>query len=218
MFGFSASMTTGAEAGVAIGMMLFLLIFYLGIFALIITSYVMGSLGMYTIAKRRGIRKPWLAWLPVGESWIMGCISDQYQSVVKGKTTNRRKVLLILNIVYFVGFIAFMAQYVVMMIGLFSQINAVNDDDVLRMMLSHMGVFMLIWLLLFGAAIAMAVFRYIALHDLYQSCDPDNGILYLVLSIVIGAIYPFLIFVCRNKELGMPQRKEPAAPVQAPEV
>ena len=39
--------------------------------------YVLQSLSLYTIANRRGIRNPWLAWIPVGSSWTIGCISDQ---------------------------------------------------------------------------------------------------------------------------------------------
>lgn len=218
MFGNEIAVLAEDGLGAAIGMMIFLAIFYLAMFGLAITAYVMGSLGMYTIAKRRGIRNPWLAWLPVGESWILGCICDQYQCVAKGKTTNRRKILLVLNILCLVGVAAFLVQYISMLIGVFTNINSANDDEILRIMLGHMGVFLLIGLLMFGTSIAEAVFQYIALHDLYHSCDPNNGMLYLILSIVISVVYPFLIFACRNKDLGMPQRKEPAAPVQAPEV
>ena len=81
-----------AFLGVAIVVLLVVL-------AVALLGYVLGSIGIYTIAKRRGIHNPWLAWLPVGNHWIIGCISDQYQYVVKEKVRNKRKVLLILNIV-----------------------------------------------------------------------------------------------------------------------
>ena len=61
-----------------------------------IVSYVFTSLGFYSMAKRRGINNPWLAWIPVGNYWIAGSISDQYQQVAKGKDTRRRTILLIL--------------------------------------------------------------------------------------------------------------------------
>ena len=48
----------------------------LGIYALVgiyaIAAYIMGSLGHYTIAQRRGIKHPWLAWIPFGNLWILG--------------------------------------------------------------------------------------------------------------------------------------------------
>ena len=47
--------------------------------AVSLTTYILGSIGNYTIAKRRGIRNPWLAWIPLAHLWITGCISAQYQ-------------------------------------------------------------------------------------------------------------------------------------------
>ena len=46
---------------------------------LAIVSYVLLAWGLFTIAKRRGINKPWLAWIPVVNVWMLGCISDQYR-------------------------------------------------------------------------------------------------------------------------------------------
>ena len=43
-----------------------------------IASYVMTSLSVYTIAKRREINNPWLAWIPVANYWIVGSIADDY--------------------------------------------------------------------------------------------------------------------------------------------
>ena len=61
-------------------------------------TYILSSVGLYTIAKRRGIENPWMAWIPMANYWTMGCISDQYQYVVNGKVRNKRKTLLILAV------------------------------------------------------------------------------------------------------------------------
>ncbi len=66
---------------------------------LAIASYVLMALGLYTVAKRRGIHKAWLAWIPVANVWLLGCVSDQYRQVAKGQVKNRRKLLLTLEIV-----------------------------------------------------------------------------------------------------------------------
>ena len=68
--------------GVIFGIIVFVGLLVL---ALSVVMYVLSSLGMYRIAQRRGIRNPWLSWIPVGNMWILGCISDQYQYLVKGK-------------------------------------------------------------------------------------------------------------------------------------
>ena len=67
-----------------------------------ILSYVFTGVTLYTVARRRGIDKPWLAWIPVVNVWLIGSLSDQYQYVVRGQYKSRRKVLLTLSIVNFV--------------------------------------------------------------------------------------------------------------------
>ena len=57
--------------------------------------YVLQALGLYTIAKRRGIARPWLAWVPVGSVWIMGSIADDFKAR-QGKKTSLRIWLVIL--------------------------------------------------------------------------------------------------------------------------
>jgi uncharacterized membrane protein len=56
-------------------------------------------------------------------------------------------------------------------------------------------------------SLVYTVLYYVALYDLYKSSDPRHDALYLVLSILLGVVTPFLIFACRNKEGGMPARK-----------
>ena len=62
---------------------------------------------------------------------------------------------------------------------------------------------------LIGISIAYAVFRYMALYDIYKSLDPANCVLFLVLSILFGVTEPFFLFFSRNKDDGMPPRKQP---------
>jgi hypothetical protein len=64
--------------------------------------YIFTALSLYTIARRRGITKAWLAWIPFINVWAIGCISDQYQKAENGKRTRRRSTLLYLNIVRYI--------------------------------------------------------------------------------------------------------------------
>ena len=63
-----------------------------------VASYILLSLGLQTIARRRGIHRPWLAWIPVANLWLLGCISDQYRHEAHGQVKNKRKKMLILGI------------------------------------------------------------------------------------------------------------------------
>ena len=65
----------------------------IGILAVI--TYIFSSLGFYTLAKRRGIRAPGLAWIPIGGvRWILGSLADQYASLTGSKLRCSRHILL----------------------------------------------------------------------------------------------------------------------------
>lgn len=169
-----------------------------GIIALV--GYVLQSVGLYTIAKNRGIRNPWLAWLPIGYYWVAGSIADQYQYVTNGQIKNRRTILLALSIATAVvsSLVSSMAT------GSFVLTTGeINMDQIAA--LGSAGT--LLNLVASGLEIATFVFWQIALYDLYTSCNPKNNTLYLVLGIIFGVAVPYFIFFNRKKELGMPPRK-----------
>ena len=164
------------------------------LFAMLLFSvgcYVLSSLGVYTIAKRRGIRHPWLAWFPYGNMWILGSISDQYQYVVKGRIKNRRKVLLAIMIA---------------MIALMVPITAFEIMSAFGLK-AAMALVVLTYLLLVALAIVGGVFQYMAYYDLFRSCLPENATVFLVLGILFQVTLPFFLFACRKHEKGMPPRK-----------
>ena len=174
----------------------------IGIVALVIgllaiVFYVFQSVGLYTIAKRRGIANPWLAWLPVGNYWIAGSIADQYQYVVNGAVKNKRKILLALNIASFVisGLVS----------GFYNGMVLYAGDGYLGTYLSMSSI---VSLLTSGISIATLVFWHWSLYELYTSCKPRSNMLFLILGIFFGFLIPFFIFACRNKEEGMPPRRD----------
>ena len=173
-----------------------------------IISYILTGLGTYTIANRRGIKNAWLAWIPVGSSWILGRISDQYQQAAKGKNT-RRGVLLI--VLYFVTLVLSM---IYMGISISEMVQMIATDHISQGANASFGMTSALFSLVMGAAsIAYSVLYYFCLYDLYNSCKPENSVLYLVLTILLGVVTPFLIFSCRKKDLGMPT---PQPQYQAP--
>ena len=181
------------------GLIILLFIAFLFI-AFVAGSYILQSLALFTIAKNRMIPKPWLAWLPVGSDWIIGSISDQYQYVVNGKIRNRRKAMLILSIASVV--IAQIGSTFVDVEAAFAAYNRLPAvTDALRL------VNLIFTILLVAVTVVAAVISYCAMYDLYRSCDPSTCRRNLLLSIFLPVIAPVLLFINRNKELGMPPRK-----------
>ncbi len=196
----------GAAATVFLGM---LVTFYLLMIGSMIVCYVFDAVGVYRIAKRRGIHHPWLAWIPVGNSWLLGSISDHYQYVAKQKVTKRRVILLVLGIVT-----AVMGGFFGLGTGLLSAAEIAGGEAagsilaVVVMVIAYLGMM--------GLAITATIFCYIAYFDLFRSCKPKYDVLFLVLGIIFNVTLPFFVFACSGSDEGMPARRAPQPPVQIP--
>lgn len=181
-----------------------------------LVCYVLESMSMYAIAKRRGINHAWLAWIPVLNTWVWGSISDQYKLAARNKSTNRKILLPGLAIVTAIlgCVIAFnsMDFYVkAFFAGMFSGIGDVSDE-MYAIMGSNLLNLAALGLLTMILGLVQVIYTFVVMYDIYSSCDPANATLYLVLSILLSVTRPFLIFACRNKDLGMPRHSvEPSS-------
>ena len=195
--------------GLGAGVAAFYTVYSLVVSSLGIAAYVLRALGLYSIAKRRGINHPWMSWVPVLDLWVLGCISDQYQYVVNGKVKNKRKWMLGLNIALAVLYIAFFVFCGVAVFSAVSGITGSMGTEKLVAALMGPAVGLLLGLIpLVGIAIALMVIRYMAPYDLYTSCTPQNNVLFLVLSIFFSVTEPFFLFFIRTKDEGMPPRRQ----------
>lgn len=154
--------------------------------AFYVPAYVLTGLGLYSIADRRGIERPWLAWVPGLNLYLLGCISDQYQAMVRGKNKNKRTALLLLVF----------AWLILVCILTVTIPNAQASSSMLPVVLPFLAV----W----GVMAATVVIEFMSLYDLYVSCDPKNAVLFLVLSVIFNVTLPFFLFACRKKDLGFP--------------
>ena len=178
-------------------------------FCVSITTYVLTAWGLYTIAQRRGIEKPWLAWIPVVNVWTLGCISDQYRYVVKGENKSKRKVLLGLQIamaVCVVIFVVLCGSVIFEIAGM--AMGNISEEAIAMAALKSVGGVLLMIIPMTGISIAQMIVYYMALYDVYTSCDPKNNVVFLVLSILFNITMPFFVFFSRKKDFGMPPRRQ----------
>ena len=179
-----------------------------------IASYVLTALALYTLAQRRGIKNAWLSWIPVVNCWIIGSLSDQYRYVVRGEVKNKRKTLLTLNIINAVLGAVIAVVAIVMAVGAIRSAMGPYDEDLLGTVIGSVAGIAALCLPSLGISIATMVVRFMALYDIYTSCSSQNNVLYLVLSIIFRVTEPFFLFLCRDKDEGMPPRKQ--EPVYTP--
>ena len=189
----------------------FLLIF-LGVMGVVLlvalVFWIIRSLSLMALAKRRGIRNAWLAWIPVGSEWVLGSVSDQYQHLVQNKITARRKILLALEIA---SLIVVLGTYAV---AIFQAVAAVTEEEMVAASLLSV----IPSLLSTGVGITTMVFYHMSNYDLYRSCRPQSAVAFLVLGIIFPVCEPFFYLACRKKDLGMiVPEVEVAEPAELPQ-
>lgn len=190
-----------AEVMLALGTLLIVV----SVIALIF--YIFESAGLYTLAKRRGIHYPGLAWVPVARDWVMGSLSDQY-AMRLGQNKSYRKVLPALGAVVTilaVLVLSFIIQFMVRLATgdpvLYAQLYQAsnNPEEAVLLIFGSVVPFVSI---LYIVGIVYMVFYFITLYKLFQSCRPGSAVGYLLLSIFLGFLRPFLVFACRNSDEG----------------
>lgn len=177
----------------------YMITFYGMMLAFSIVAYVLQGKALSAIARRRGIERPWLAWVPVANAWLLGCISDQYRYLVHNQERNKRTQLLWLEIGLLASTLVICGLSVAMIV-----IGEMVGSDAIVLMISM--VMILLSFALLAVAIVYSVQAYKAYYDLFRSCDPDKSLVFLLVSIFASYPLPFFLYSCRNKDLGMPPR------------
>ena len=189
---------------------------YMALIAFSVVCYVLGSKGVYTIASRRGIKNPWMAWIPVVGNWTVGSISDLYQQRKYGEDPKLRKKLLIFSIITQSG-LTFMPSVggvtLNFDLGVFDGPGSgLFGDELPEALKVALIVFMILMLMAAIAALVLSViqtvYQYKAYYSLYASCRPQMAIAFLILSILTPA-GPFVVYACRNSDEGMPPEQTP---------
>lgn len=226
---FSGFEMSTSEAQEFVGAIAGVLIVAAIVFALIaIVLYVIKSLGLYTIAKRRGIGCAWLAWLPVGCEWITASIADQYRKVTSGKATIRRFIILVLALAS-IGLSVATTTSVNEKAGQLEELAEfaeeygayIDEDDAMFFVgevFEELGEIMggLFLLTSVSALIAFVskVYWFVSAGDVYASCCPKNGTMMLVLSIFLPVLEPFFFFCNKEKDAGMVPANQPQQPAE----
>jgi hypothetical protein len=134
---------------------------------------ILSSYAAFRIGRGLGLRSAWLAWIPGGSLWVMGCIADDYQKLVKGRKSYLRWILP-LNVVW-----AVFLCVITMAEGASAETICALADR-----------FLLIPVLL---SIGGIVAAYIALYRVYRYSVKEYAVVFTVLGVVYGVPTPFFL-------------------------
>ena len=141
----------GAFIGIIIVICLCIMIFAC-IFAII--AYIFKGISLYTLAKKRNLRYPWIAWIPMANRYLLGALINDQVSIGS------------LHI-----------PYAAIILPLLSGVSTLLSNTIT--LIPFVG-----WIFLFVAGILIAIYEYSAYYWLYRIYNPKNATLNLVLSII----------------------------------
>lgn len=196
------------ELSVMMGILVGILVVCLIALGVIVTIYVLGALGAYRLAKRRGMQNAWLAWLPVGQEYILGKMSDgisaeepPYQK--KGWWISYPIIsgaYLLLSLASCILTIAAMPDYMekIQWAVIFG-----SEEDTLNAVFSIFSgsgaAIMILSELVSLLSIAAAIIGSILLYRVYRRYMPNAAMAFAICGGIFGLHWLFL-FIIRNKQ------------------
>lgn len=173
------------------------------VFALIM--YIFEAIGLYSVAKRRGLKHPFMAWIPYTNTYLFGKAAEQYETAVKGKSKNYKAILLSLSIILTAVTVLFSVVIYALSnsIVYLAQDCAYNSDAIVLII-----SLILLYIAMLVVSVIYSVFYFIALHKIYRSFSTKSSTLLLIFSIIFPVIVPFVIFASRKKDDGFIELNE----------
>lgn len=181
-----------------LGMLVGILAVYFIVLVVGIVCYIINSLSLYSIAKKRQINNPWLAWLPVGKEWILGSIADKCSN----KDRKWSKVLLVLSVIVYAGFVAFFVMAFVIGI-IFGMTYQGGAEPPLEAIIGLAIPYYLVAVVIGICSMAYSICYYICLYKMYEEIVPEKPIKYLLISILVPFGLQGCLLKCRKKD-GIP--------------
>jgi len=165
-----------------------------------IFAYVMQAISLQTIARRRGIANPWLAWIPYATNWILGAIVRDYD---KRNGINRRwdKILLIMSIALEVfSIVTIVGMYAVFIaIALLSAVFLSSAEILSIILVVLVIVIYALYILLIVFASAFSTIVTVCVFKLFESTVQDKALKYFLIYLLVPFAAPICLFMCRNK-------------------
>lgn len=183
---------------------LVIMLVYMVMLGISVASYVLTSYSLHTLAKRRNIKKPWLAWIPLASCWTLGCLANEYD-VKNGQDRKWQKALIIMGIVVYATLILALA-----VLFTWAMSMATMYDSPLYVgtgIVESVGfmVFYVIYLVAIMVAMAWGICQTLCIYKIFESTVPEKALKYIILYILVPLAGPICLYkIC---EKGYPEQE-----------
>lgn len=188
-----------APAGIGFAAIAIIVIFaVLLLLAVAVLSYVFSSIGMYTLAKKRGMKNAFLAFIPVASIYLLGKIADDINVTMNKKSNYGQKLL-----VTCIPIIVVSELY-----SVFAGVSAYVVSEFSRLPIYILMVILLVCLVVVVLGVFFLVYMYMCLYKIFKEYSPKKSKTMLVLSILFPILGDIFIFAIRNNKSGYQKWRE----------
>ncbi len=163
---------------------------------ILITNYILSSIGYMRITTRRQIKNGWLAWIPVARNWTIGAVADSYDET-KGIKRRFRVFLVIFAVIQMAILIA-LGSYIGMLLPYIIKYGL----DLFTYDLGNMALLIPVGFALVGLLIANSIYKacyIVSIYKTFESTDTEKSLVFTILSAVFPFASGLFIFLSREK-------------------
>ena len=137
--------------------------------ALAMIPYLLFAVGLYSVAKKYGLKNKWMAWVPVARKHLLAEVADlrRFQARKRKKMTTQFEIITCVCLVCMYAAMKTKNPFFVLIAGFALALLAYNQ-----------------------------IFSY---YYFYRLCDPENSVAYFVLGLIASPLNSFFVFHCRRK-------------------
>lgn len=199
-----------------IGIIVYLIVMAL-CWGISIAQYVLHSMALYKISKKRNLKNSFLAWIPVASYWTLGNIADDIDGD-RNLKSKFRKVLLTLGIILIgAAILFFIVFFVLMAVAAMASVNGYMPET------TSITVAIIMYAVLIPlafASMATEVIMYLCYFKIYEGILPEKRIKYFLLSMLVPLALPICLYktskACPDKVAQVVLENQPES-TQTPE-
>lgn len=170
--------------------------------------YILNGVAILKLCKKLNIDNGFLGFIPVACTYKLGQIADK-ACALQGQKKKYARTLLTLSIITLgLCFLVLIAAFALgIAAGFMGASEYTGHSLVAAPTLSIIIAFIVIILLylgMFGVAIALIVYEYIVYYKIFKFFKPDSAVAFLVLSIFISGIQPIFLLICAASKEPIP--------------
>lgn len=164
---------------------------------------VLSRMGLFLLARRRGLSGAGTVWLPIGDQIMLVRLSDQYRCRFAGQTKYRKLPVIVTEMAFVVsnylamGWIALFLMVLMLTSG--TVVFALSSPGTEMMAFFLTGVVLLLFLL--GVTILRTLINSRLMMDVYRSCQRKTAATWLILGILFPFLKPVFLFLCAKNEI-----------------